>query len=125
MILAAQKRPSGGIWRGNHSGMTIFVFLALIVVVSIIVSIVVATTVIRAPFYDIIGPFSAGLLGAAACFVLAYCGFFILDPDPVSEFDIPTPLYLRTLPITGLSAIIWLPVYMTIFSKLSRKRTTA
>ena len=46
--------------------MTVFVFLALIVVVSIIVSIVVATAVIRAPFFDLIGPFSAGLLGAAA-----------------------------------------------------------
>lgn len=105
--------------------MAIFVFLALIIVVSIIVSIVVATAVIRAPFFDMIGPLSAGLLGAAACFVLAYSGFFILDPDPVSEFDAPVPLYLRTLPITGLSAMIWLPVYMTVFSKLSRKRATA
>lgn len=105
--------------------MTIALFLALVVVVSIIVSILVATSVIRAPLYDRIGPFSSGLLGAAACFVLAYVGFYILDPDPVSEFDAPVPLYLRTLPITGLSAMIWLPFYMTIFSKLSRKRTTA
>jgi hypothetical protein len=105
--------------------MTVFVFLGLIVVVSIIVSIVVATAVIRAPFFDLIGPFSAGLLGAGACFVLAYLGFFILDPDPVSEFDNPVPLYIRTLPITGFSAMIWLPIYTTVFNRLRRKRATA
>lgn len=104
--------------------MSVFVFLALIVVVSIIVSIVVATAVIRAPFFDLIGPFSAGLLGAAGCFVLAYIGFFILDPDPVSEFDSPVPLYVRTLPITGFSAMIWLPIYTTVFNRLRRQRAS-
>ena len=105
--------------------MAVFVFLGLTVAVSIIVSIVVATAVIRAPFFDLIGPFSAGLLGAAACFVLAYIGFFILDPDPVSEFDNQVPLYIRTLPITGFSAMIWLPIYTTVFNRLRRTRAPA
>lgn len=105
--------------------MTVFVFLALIVVVSIIVGIVVATAMVRAPFIDLIGPFSTGLLGAVGCFVLAYIGFFILNPDPVSKVDNPVPLFVRTLPITGFSAMIWLPIFTTVFNRLRRKRAAA
>jgi len=102
--------------------MTIFFFFASVLLVSIIASILIALTVINAPFFDTIGPFSAGLLGIAACFTFAYLSFYLLDPDPVSEFDYPVPLYIRTLPITGFSAMIWLPIYVTIFNRLRRKR---
>ena len=104
--------------------MTIFFFFASVILVSIIASIVIAQAVIRLPFFDDIGPFSAGLLGIAACFIFAYISFFLLDPDPVSKFDAPVPLYLRTLPITAFSAFIWLPIYVTIFNRLRRKRIT-
>ncbi len=102
--------------------MTIFFFFASVILVSIIASILIAMAVLRAPFFDDIGPFSAGLLGVAACFAFAYVSFYLLNPDPVSEFDAPVPLYLRTLPITVFSAMIWLPVYVTIFNRLRRKR---
>ncbi len=104
--------------------MTIFFFFASIILVSVIASIFIAQSVINAPFFDAIGPFSAGLLGLAACFAFAYIAFYLLDPDPVSEFDAPVPLHIRTLPITGFSAMIWLPVYVTIFNRLRRKRVT-
>lgn len=100
-------------------------FFGTLLLVSIIVSLLVAQTVMHLPFFDAIGPFSAGLLGVAACFVLAYGFFYLLDPDPVSKFDVQVPLYQRTLPITGMSALIWLPIYVTIFNKLRRKRTGA
>lgn len=104
--------------------MTIFFFFACVILVSVIASILIALTVINAPFFDAIGPFSAGLLGVAACFVFAYVCFYLLDPDPVSEFDAPVPLHLRTLPITSFSALIWLPIYVTIFNRLCRIRAT-
>ncbi len=102
--------------------MTIFFFFASVLLVSVIASILIAMAVLRAPFFDDIGPFSAGLLGVAACFLFAYAAFYMLDPDPISEFDAPVPLYIRTLPITGFSAMIWLPIYVTIFNRLRRKR---
>lgn len=105
--------------------MTIFFFFASVLLVSVIASILIALTVINAPFFDAIGPFSAGLLGVAACFAFAYTAFYMLDPDPVSEFDNPIPLHIRTLPITGFSAMIWLPIYVTIFNRLRRKRVHA
>lgn len=105
--------------------MTIFFFLASVVLVSIIASVLIAQLVIKAPFFDSIGSFSAGLLGVAGCFAVAYVFFFLLNPDPVSEFDAPSPLYLRTLTITGLSAFVWLPIYTAIFNRLRRKRETA
>ncbi len=104
--------------------MTIFFFFASVLLVSIIASVLIAEAVLRAPFFDQIGPFSAGLLGIAACFIFAYAAFYLLDPDPVSEFDTPVPLHLRTLPITGFSAMIWLPIYVTIFNRLRRRRIT-
>ncbi len=104
--------------------MTIFFFFASILLVSIIASILIAQSILRVPFFDDIGPFSAGLLGVAACFTLAYGCFYLLDPDPVSEFDTPVPLYIRTLTITGFSAMIWLPIYVTIFNRLRRRRIT-
>ncbi len=104
--------------------MTIFFFFASVALVSIIASILIALTVINAPFFDAIGPFSAGLMGVAACFAFAYVSFYLLDPDPVSEFDAPVPLHIRTLPITGFSALVWLPIYVTIFNRLRRKRIT-
>lgn len=94
-------------------------------IVSILVSLLAAQLVIQLPFFDAIGPFSAGLLGVVMCFTLAYGFLYFLDPDPISEFDVQVPLYLRTLPITGLSAFIWLPVYVTIFNRLRRQRSTA
>ncbi len=105
--------------------MTIFFFFASIILVSIIASILIAQAVLHLPFFDVIGPFSAGLIGVAACFFLAYVSFYLLDPDPVSQFDAPAPLYIRTLPITGFSAMIWLPIYVTVFNRLRRKRMTA
>lgn len=104
--------------------MTIFFFFASVLLVSVIASILIAQAILRAPFFDDIGPFSAGLLGVAACFVFAYVSFYLLDPDPVSEFDAPVPLYIRTLPITGFSAMVWLPIYVTIFNRLRRNRIT-
>jgi len=104
--------------------MTIFFFFASVILVSVIASVLIAEAVLRAPFFDIIGPFSAGLLGIAACFAFAYAAFYLLDPDPISEFDAPVPLHLRTLPITGFSAMIWLPIYVTIFNRLRRRRIT-
>ncbi len=100
---------------------TMFVFLASVILVSVIISILVSTTAIRSPVYRALGPFAAGLAGAAICFVVAYVSFFLLDPDPVSEFDPQVPLYLRTLPITGFSAIFWLPIYMIVFTRLHRQ----
>ncbi len=105
--------------------MIIFFFFASVILVSVIASILIAQAVINAPFFDAIGPFSAGLLGLAACFVFAYAAFYLLDPDPVSEFDAPVPLYIRTLPITGFSAFLWLPIYATVFNRLRRKRVSA
>jgi hypothetical protein len=102
--------------------MTLVFFFASIILVSVIASIFIAQTVINAPFFDQIGPFSAGLLGVAACFLFAYLSFYLLDPDPVSEFDVPVPLHIRTLPITAFSAMVWLPIYVTIFNRLRRKR---
>ena len=102
--------------------MTIFFFFASLILVSIIASVLIAEAVLRMPFFDTIGPFSVGLLGVAACFIFAYVAFYLLDPDPVSEFDAPVPLYIRTLPITGFSAMIWLPVFVTIFNRLRRVR---
>lgn len=104
--------------------MTIFIFFTTITLVSIIASILIAQMILLAPFYDAIGPFSAGLLGLAACFVFAFIAFYMLDPDPMSEFEAPVPLYTRTLPITGFSAIIWVPIFVTIFNRLRRKRVT-
>ena len=105
--------------------MTIFFFLASVVLVSIIASVLIAQLVIKAPFFDSIGSFSAGLLGVAGCFVVAYAFFFLLNPDLVSEFDAPSPLYMRTFTITGLSAFIWLPIYTAVFNRLRRKRGAA
>jgi hypothetical protein len=104
--------------------LTLFFFFASILLVSVIASILIAQMILSAPFFDTIGPFSAGLLGLAACFVFAYVAFYLLDPDPVSEFDAPVPLYIRTLPITGFSAILWLPIFVSIFNRLRRKRVT-
>lgn len=103
----------------------LFFFFGCILLVSIIISLLVAQVVVHLPFFDDIGPFSAGLLGVAGCFALAYVFFFLLDPDPVSEFDVPVPLYIRTLPITGMSAMIWLPIYVSIFNRLRRRRAEA
>ena len=102
--------------------MTIPIFLAIVLLVSVIVSILVAGLIVRLPFYDAIGPFSAGLLGLTICFVLAYAGFYLLDPDKPSEFDPQVPLHIRTLPITGLSAIIWLPIFSIVFNRLRKVR---
>ena len=104
--------------------MMILFFFASVLLVSVIASIVIAQAVVMAPFFDQIGPFSAGLLGVVACFAFAYGSFYLLDPDPVSKFDIPVPLHIRTLPITAFSTFIWLPIYVTIFNKLRRKRVT-
>jgi hypothetical protein len=98
--------------------------LAAVVLVSIIVSILIALAAIQLARYPMLGPPLAGLIGAAACFALAYLAFFLLDPDPMSEFDARVPLYLRTLPITGFSAFFWLPTYMVVFSKLRRRTMT-
>jgi hypothetical protein len=104
--------------------MTIFFFFASVLLVSLIASLLIAEAVLRAPFFDAIGPFSAGLLGIGACFIFAYGAFYLLDPDPISEFDAPVPLYLRTLPITAFSAFIWLPIFVSIFNRLRRHRVT-
>lgn len=100
-------------------------FLICVLLVSVIVSLIMAQLIVSVPFFDAIGPFSAGLLGVAGCFLLAYAGFFVLNPDPVSEFDPQVPLYLRTLPITGFSAFLWLPIYASVFNRLRRKRSMA
>ncbi len=105
--------------------MTVFFFFGSVVLVSIIVSVFMAQVMTNAPFFDAIGPFSAGLLGLLGCFLTAYAFFLILDPDPVSELDVPVPLLVRTLPITGFSAFVWLPIYVTLFNRLRRKRQTA
>jgi len=97
-------------------------FLGSIILVSIIVALLMAQLVVNVPFFDAFGPFSIGLLGVAGCFVLAYGAFFVLDPDPVSEFDAQVPLYMRTLPITGFSAFFWLPIYANTFNRLRRLR---
>ena len=104
--------------------MTLAFFFTSVILVSILGSILIAWAVLRLPFFDDIGPFSAGLIGVAAYFIFAYGAFYLLDPDPVSKFDVPVPLYIRTLPITGFSAFIWLPVYIIIFNRLRRKRVT-
>ncbi len=108
---------------GNAS-VTIFFFFASIILVSVITAILAALLVARAPLIGTLGPFSTGLLGLAACFLLA-CGlFYLLDPDPVAGADAPLSRLMRNLPVTGLSALIWLPVFVTLFNRLRIARVT-
>lgn len=103
----------------------ILYFLGTVVLVSVIAGIVAAQVAAQLPFFDMIGTFSAGLFGLALCFALAYAMFFVLDPDPVSEFDAPVPLYLRTLPITTFAGFLWLPIFVVLFNRLRRIRVTS
>lgn len=104
--------------------MTVFYFFAMIILVSVIVSILIAQLVANAALIGSMGAFSTGLLGVAGCFALATAIFFLFDPDPVSGQDAPLARLMRNLPITGLSAIIWLPIFTTVFNRLRRKRQT-
>ena len=105
--------------------VTIFFFFASILLVSVVASVLSAQMVVNARNLETLGAFSTGLVGVAVCFLVSYGLFFLLDPDPVSNLDIQVPLYQRTLPITGFSACIWLPIYTTLFNKLRRKRQAA
>lgn len=102
--------------------MTVFFFFAAIVLVSVISAIVAAEIAVQPPLLSVLGAFSTGLLGLAACFVLAATLLFILDPDPVSGLDAALPRLMRTLPITGLAAFLWLPMYLSLFNRLRRAR---
>ena len=96
-------------------------FLSVVALVSISAGIFSALTAARIQAPTELTQFGTGILGVILCAGLAYAAFFVLDPDPVSEFDDPVPRHLRTLPITGFSAIIWLPIYMSLFIKLHRR----
>lgn len=102
--------------------MTVFFFFAAVTLVSIISAIVAAEIVAQPSMLAILGPFSTGLLGLAACFALAASLLFIRDPDPVSGLDATIPRFMRTLPITGLAAMLWLPMYLSLFNRLRRVR---
>lgn len=102
--------------------VTVFFFFAAIVLVSVISSIVVAEFVVQPQLLSVLGPFSTGLLGLAACFALAATLLFILDPDPVSGLDAALPRLMRTLPIAGLAAFLWLPMYLSLFNRIRRVR---
>lgn len=97
-------------------------FLVSVCLVSVIVSVLAAMVVAgvatryaltRAGFYA---------LGLGLCFLGAYAFFFVLDPDPVSEFDVQIPLWRRTLSVTGFSVMVWLPVYLLIHGRLFAQR---
>ncbi|MEY8827882.1 hypothetical protein AB9K34_05640 [Sedimentitalea sp. XS_ASV28] len=102
--------------------MTVFFFFATILLVSIISAIVAAGVAAQPPLLSLMGPFSAGFLGLAICALLATGLLFMLDPDPVTGLDAPLPRLMRTLPITGLAAVLWLPVFLSLFGRLRRVR---
>lgn len=96
-------------------------FLGHLVLVSVIVSILVVLALVPAGHRWGLSAFLTGLIGILACFVLAYVSFYLLDPDPVSEFDAPVPLYQRTLTVTGFSALFWLPLFLNLFTRMRRR----
>ncbi|WP_424988584.1 hypothetical protein [Microbulbifer sp. S227A] len=103
--------------------MTVFFFFAAILLVSIISAIVAAEVAAQPPLLSLLGSFSTGLLGLALCALLATTLLFMLDPDPVTGLDAPLPRLMRTLPIAGLSALLWLPIYLSLFGRLRRARS--
>lgn len=66
--------------------------------------------------------FSGGLLGIALCGAIAFALLFALDPDPVFGADDWLSRGRRTAPWVGLSAILWLPMFLTFYSR--RRRAT-
>lgn len=102
--------------------MTVMYFFAAIILVSAFSATVAAGAIVQTPLLEILGPFSTGLVGVAGCFLLAGALLFVLDPDPVSGLDGALPRLMRTLPITGLSAILWLPIYVSLFNRRRRVR---
>lgn len=105
--------------------MSLIFFFAALALVSIIVSILAATAVMSTGVHDRIGAFSTGLIGVAICAALAFAALYLIDPDPVSGYDTPMQHAMRTLPLTAFSALIWLPIYMSVYSMLRRKRDGA
>ncbi len=100
-------------------------FLACVTLVSVIVSVLAALSMHHlAPALGL-NNFATVIFGLAGCIVLSFASFYLLDPDPVSEFDTPVPLHWRTLTVTGFAALIWLPIYLVVHSKLARKRLPA
>ena len=95
--------------------------LLCVSLVSVIVSLVVA--MMAAPYFATSGfsVFGSGLIGTLMCFGLTFAVFFLLDPDPATEFEKASSRYGRTLPITGFSMLIWLPLYLFVHGKLMRK----
>lgn len=102
----------------------VIVVLGLLVVIAVIGGIVAAFFVHgylwdRLPIANANGWLT--LVGAVFCASLNFAMFWSLNPDPAPEHD-HKPTVGGTALMTGMSSLIWLPVYLYAFSAMARRR---
>lgn len=101
--------------------MNFLLLSTLVLIVAVAVSFGVAELVTRPWVAERTTTLSAGLLGVAICALMAFGMLFALDPDPVFGADDLLSRLRRTAPLTGLSAILWLPIFMVVYTVRRRR----
>lgn len=101
--------------------MSFFLISSALLVAAIVVSLGVAEVVTQPWIAARTTKFSAGLIGVALCTVVAFMMLFALDLDPIYGETDWLSRARRTMPVTGLSAILWLPVFLMVYSMRRRR----
>jgi len=101
---------------------TVLIVAGFLVVVSTICGIL-ATFIAHGFLWDRIPPAIAGtgsgLAGGVVCAGMVFGFLWALNPDP-AERDGP-PSVGGTASMTGLSALVWLPMYLYAFTAVARR----
>ena len=96
--------------------MSFWAILLLVVALSVAVSLGAARLVTGPWLSGRTTRLTSGLVGVALCAAAAFAALYALDPDPVYGAGDWLSRARRALPVTGLSAIVWLPVYLAAFT---------